>query len=345
MANVNNFSEGRQPFIITINSYSGDSSSVEFFFKQIKQVQNINNWPNEYAILFLQSKLTGAALRFFLENPIVRNSQDIELIEKHFVQFFGTVTSPQIALLELNNVKYSAGETIRNLAHRIDSLVHKIYTSITDHNSLETIKKTHFINSLPQDIKIKILQEKINGYTDIVDRAQELQNIEQCSAISIPNDNISDHNLQLTSLNEEIHALRQDINSLVRQPNPSNQNHNTRNRNESSNSSHNRQRNENFQHQYRNNQRWNSNRTSFRAGRSQPYYNQNNRITQSFNNSERQTQQCVFCGRNNHIMKHCREFKQAISNSSSQRSSFPSRQPSYSQLNANAPPINDRNLN
>lgn len=49
--------------------FDRSSENLEFYFGKITEVQSINGWDERTAFVFLKSKLTGNAFRFWVEDP------------------------------------------------------------------------------------------------------------------------------------------------------------------------------------------------------------------------------------------------------------------------------------
>lgn len=178
------------------------------FFSQIEAISQINKWSDQEKLIFLKSKLTGAALRFVIDSPNFDNF-NYEDLKKSLRDFF-TNKSQTSSLIEFNNLNLLPQESIKNFAHRLDSLTAKVY-NIKDSDSLNNIKFIKLIGSLPSNIRVKILEEDIKLYPELVNRAQQLQDIFCSEALLINNEN--------GSINSKLNALAEKINSLTFNPN------------------------------------------------------------------------------------------------------------------------------
>ena len=161
---------------INVLNFEGDPSLLNFFFDQIRSYASINKLKPDETVAFLKGKLSGPALKFMTQSPILYKSNDLNFIESEFKSFFTPMSSTQ-ALVEFNNLVMLPQETIKNLSHRLNILADIIYSRITDPTALDQIKFTKFISVIPSNIRIKLQEENINDYKTGIQRAQVLQEI------------------------------------------------------------------------------------------------------------------------------------------------------------------------
>lgn len=197
-------------FNININPFSGEQGTLEFFSEQINDLIKINKWSNEHAVIFLKSKLSGAALKYYLESPKLKNAQTVKEIFDDFKIFF---SSPSLAsaIHELNSLHMLPAESVKNLAHRLNVLTRKVYPNINNESDLENIKFVKFLQIIPSDIRLKILQDGITQYTPAVEKAQLFQEH------SIQNEVLNNITFPSISSNfsEQLKTLQDQINSIT----------------------------------------------------------------------------------------------------------------------------------
>ena len=100
-------------------------------------------------------------------------------------------------------------ENIRNFSHRLSNLVNKVY-QVEDKKAVDRIKYIRFLQAIPSNIKIKMLEEGIDNFNSAVNRAQELQNIYNTdNSILVQNTQESSHQIseQLADLSAKVNAL------------------------------------------------------------------------------------------------------------------------------------------
>lgn len=206
MANRNGNS--KTPFTIQISPFDGDPNYVSHFFNLIEELALQNNWSNEQTILFFKSKLSGPALKFFLEDVNLAKSDNLNTILLEFKNFF-VPDNTSSTLNELNKIQLLPDESIRHFAHRLQVLTHKVYTQVTDENALSVIKYNKFISALPANLRIKLLEENIQNFKDAVQRAHQLQDILNQELVPKTSNSESCNTLttQLADLAAKVNAL------------------------------------------------------------------------------------------------------------------------------------------
>lgn len=281
MASSNtNYTQVRN-FNLPIQPFSGDPEVMEFFFSQIKDISDINHYGDKQAIAYLKAHLSGPALKYYIEEPYFKHCNTLKEIEQKFNGFFKNTSTTSV--LSLHNFMILPSESVKSMAHRLNSLIAKVYPTLKDINSINEIKFSHFIAALPHDIKITLLKENITKFDAAVDRAQALQDILISTVQTIPDT----HSAQIDKLNAEINSLSNTVNLLTHN---STQSSSTR------------------PPFYRNN-RHNSHKPPFKPKFQNRYQKKSQYFPRNHNNNGNF---CTFCGRQNHIMKNCREFLAVI---------------------------------
>lgn len=284
--NMNNqHNNNPKHFSIPIQPFAGDPAVLDFFAKQIQDVCTINNYENNQAVAFFRAHLTGAALNFYCTDPYFKGNLTLQQIIDKFKEYF--LVTPNASVHTLQTLQILPSESMHNLAHRLNKIIAQVYPELVDEAARNTIKLTHFTAALPYSIKVVLLKENIVDFNEAVKRAQQLQDIE-ISAAMVPT---HPSDIKIASLNEEVNALKQQINAISLQKSEQNktkQDH----------------------REYRN-----AYKTRFsRKPYDRNFGNKQNYYKPKFNNFSRTTT-CSFCGRNNHIMKNCREFLSLMKNS------------------------------
>ncbi len=164
------------PFSIQIAPFEGDPNYLKHFISLITDVSKINNWSNDQAVLILKSKLTLAALKYYLENEDMVNAKSVNMIHDKFANFFVS-KSNAASLADLNNMSLLPQESMKHFAHRLHVITLQAYNEITDPTALNCLKYNKFISCLPSSIRIKLLEENITKFDHAVNRAQQLQDI------------------------------------------------------------------------------------------------------------------------------------------------------------------------
>lgn len=202
---VNNFN-------LHINPYDGDPTTFKFFSEQINDIIRVNNWPKDVAVVFLKSKLTGSALKYYVDSPELEKINDHTELLRELKDFFCPVNSNNLAQ-NLHSFTMLPSESIKNLAHRLNVLVAQAYPNIKDTQAINDIKFNKFLVCVPSDIRVKILENDIKDYETAVFKAQKLQEISiQDSVINAINAPSS------PGLKSEINSLKLAVENLSKNP-------------------------------------------------------------------------------------------------------------------------------
>lgn len=292
-------SSAMKPFL-KIAPFEGDPLTLEWFFDQVSELKQLNGWREKEAIAFLKTKLSGPALRFFIEESSLKLANSINEIKGIFANFFRQDTK-MLSLTKWNSLKMIDGESIRNFAHRLSVLFTKAHPEILDSTSENVIKFNHFLALIPLDNKIKILENNISNFEEAVVKAQTLQELQEqhFGANALPSTSQKDNFYleQINSLREEVSALKtQNTNVKHAQKNVKAQNSNYHNQ---------RPRHNPYQN-YRG--RGNQNKSH-----GQKFQNRRPNQFNRPNFQPRQTNKwCKFCEMQNHNFEDCFKFKNLV---------------------------------
>lgn len=305
---------------ISIQNFDGNPATVDFFFSQLKDLQDLNKYTEKETIALFKSKLTGPALHFYLDSNVIEQNESLDNLHTQFKNFFCPVQNKNIALSNLENLKYEANESIRNFSYRLIRTLNLAYPNINS-DALATLKMTYLMKTLPQNIRIKLLEEGIQTFDLALKRAEELYAIYASASTPI-----------LPTPSQSVFALHTDTNELE------DQKHNFDSKYDNST----RERSNFFlkkncfpmtkkrfkgAHPYKfNNKQPNSSRySSTMLNRPQllnsnfPGQNRNFKFySQRF--SRDSFLQCVFCGKSGHLMNNCYQFKHVLHSQGQQNS-------------------------
>jgi len=167
--------KARNNFSINISSFNGEPRLLKFFQNQILDLQYLNRWSEKETIVFIRSKLTGAALDFYLANSSLHNANKVEDIFDAFSAFFQEQESKN-PIIEFDRICLKPQETISQFVLRLDSLVTTLYPSLSVDNQ-NTIKYNKFIANIDNDTRLYLLQNNIKGYQEAVQKAIFFNNI------------------------------------------------------------------------------------------------------------------------------------------------------------------------
>lgn len=196
-------------FHLSVSPFSGEPEFVNFFFKSVSDLAELNGWSEDQALAFCRSRLEGAALKFYVSSEAAQNATELDQLQLIFASFFRP-QSKQQAILELQSIKLLPQETIVSLAQRIDTLIKRAHPEIIDSIALDSVKLPVFLNAIPQTFKFKILENSIDIYTQAVAKAQLLQDlqVQSCSFSTAPT------NPMIDSLSQAVNHIKQNVADL-----------------------------------------------------------------------------------------------------------------------------------
>lgn len=160
---------------INVMPFDGSPDRIKWFFEQVKDVKKINGWDENVALIFMKSKLTGNALQFCANDPATKSVRTIDEAEKAITSFFCDQRSQTSNWLALQQISLLPNESVRSVAHRISTAVAKAFPESTDEVTINRIKTQQLITALPLEIKTKIINENINDFEEMMNRAAYLQ--------------------------------------------------------------------------------------------------------------------------------------------------------------------------
>lgn len=210
---------------INLPEFSGENHKTLWFVNQIKELAEINLWDDKTALFFLKSRLTGAALQFFQNDPECQIITKLNDACQKIINFFSIEESPASELVKFQGITLTPGESIKNLAYRINLAAHKAYKFINDQVALDKIKAMQFISALPLSIREKILLEGEKDYQSMVAKAQHIQTIQE-SLVNPSNPFIAAHTQiklppvqsdsdQISKLSQKVETLQISLNEIV----------------------------------------------------------------------------------------------------------------------------------
>ncbi|GBN41151.1 hypothetical protein AVEN_178169-1 [Araneus ventricosus] len=174
-----NTGDQQTAFSIQIENFNGEPDKLEWFIQQITDLKQINKWSDEMTFLFLKSKLAGSALSWYASNPTCKNVTTFDDAVTQLRAFFRNDSTPLSNSAELHNIQLMPGESIRNLAHRIQVLTSRTYNLLEDAAALNQIQSIQLLNALPLKMKQKLIHEDTKNFSSLVEKAQKIVLTEQ----------------------------------------------------------------------------------------------------------------------------------------------------------------------
>lgn len=159
---------------ISIAPFTGEPEQLEFFITQVTGVAACNKWNDKQTLTYARSKLKGPARNFFIKKTEYNHiSTSAELFAVLRAQF--RKHNECHAISDFHTIAMQADDSIRNFAHKLDSLAPKAHEVIKDKEALNSINFNKFISVIPNNFHIHILQNNIKTYNDAVDKAALLE--------------------------------------------------------------------------------------------------------------------------------------------------------------------------
>lgn len=200
---------------VSIKDFDG-SQNISFFLDNIRTLKKLNNMPNEAALLYLKSKLSGSALEFFINSIDCQKAKSFEEACDILFDFYKPENSATTNLFAFQQIALQPGETIKNLGHRIDTLAQKAYTSVKDSNALNQIKCFQFLQAIPANLRKNVIHERQNDFKNLVEKTSLFaSNINTLN--SFTNNEVFEtinYTSSASSLEEKVNFLTKQINDF-----------------------------------------------------------------------------------------------------------------------------------
>lgn len=182
-----------------IENFDGDPSKVDWFLNQVKAISEINKWDNKISILFIKSKLVGAAQSWCSNSPTCNEIQTLDEFCSQIRTFFSTKASPDADLKAFQSCDLRPNESIRNFAFRLEVLAHKAYPSLNS-ETINQIKIRQLLASIPRSVKNSLSDIANISFHDLVLKIEglyEIPNVDQTNVMQSQGSNNSDEIEQL----------------------------------------------------------------------------------------------------------------------------------------------------
>lgn len=281
---------------INIGSFDGSPEQLDFFFENLNDLAEINRWSERQTILTLKTKLEGPARSYFLNCPDLQKS-DIKLAEiKEKFRYYFRKPSQCLSQQEFCKIKLMQDESVMNLAHRLDTLVTKVFPNISDVNALNEIKLNQLIEALPNSIALDLKKEGINSYSKAIERAQALLEISQLNK----NDNVlASYAINLESMSKRVNEIA----TMLQKPST----HEVHSVENTEYANYSRASTSKQKNVYKVNRQHNQFKRYKNINHSRPF-------SRNFNENNKRNVVCQYCDKRGHILKNCYQFKRLMGN-------------------------------
>lgn len=273
--------EANRHLAINVTPFEGDPHKFNFFNEQLLSVIKLNKLNDEEALLLAKSKLTGAALQYYIESPILQNIKKVDELLCTLKKFFIPHVNSN-AVQDLKNITMLPNENIQSLAHRISRLTYEVYPQLTHAESLQQLMMVSLLNAIPNSIKVKIVENKCKSFDEAINLAETL--FETYTRHNILNYLIDTPS---NSLNTQVNQLQAEVNFLKTNVNRNNESENLGKQKVNSEVSSHKP------------SSWKSRESNFRAVRKQ----------QNDSHNFKPKVSCHYCLKAGHIKRFCRKLK------------------------------------
>lgn len=164
---------------IQLNPFDGNPDEVVWFTSQVLDMQDVNKWTEPVALLFLKSKLRGAAQSWYASSPSCQQVTKLKDACELLVGFFAKEKNPTSNQLAFQAISMQPGETVKSLAHRIESLAHQIYPAATGAAAIDQIKSIQFLTAVHPSLREKIALEPLSDFKALVEKANSINTLQQ----------------------------------------------------------------------------------------------------------------------------------------------------------------------
>jgi hypothetical protein len=164
--------------------YDGSQKLYREWIKSIEKYATLVNIPHDKKKLIAYQSSSGAVSGFIFRYMEANPNNTWEQLKRQLALRFSDVTSPQIALSMLRQVKQKVGENIQIYAERILSLAEEAYDN-QGGNAIERQLIDTFVDGLINDqLKMKILRDRPDNLQNAIGIATNEQNLRARVAMS-----------------------------------------------------------------------------------------------------------------------------------------------------------------
>lgn len=166
----------------SLQNYEGKpNQDITYFISQFNEIANAAKIPNELKLIFLKSKLSGAAQDMMINTPTLRDENNYDEFIRKLRQQFKTEKSFAQAQENFLQAKQSPTQSVEDFTKNFKIAAQK-YLSISGHAAkdgarefLDTIKLSKFIEGLRADISFEMQKFPPDNFEDAVTMAKQLE--------------------------------------------------------------------------------------------------------------------------------------------------------------------------
>lgn len=197
---------------LQIQPFDGNPDELNFFITQLTNMSQMYGWSEESFMMFISQNLRGVAKKFFFQKSEITKFESAEQIFTELRTFF-LQKSVAAHSKELDNLQMFTDEKIINLSHRLEVLVHKVYSKINDNQALDQIKFNKFLQVIPHSYRLLIRQSQIDNFREAVAKATLAQDCDIENAIISPINDTNDDK-RFSQIDEQLHSLQESLEKL-----------------------------------------------------------------------------------------------------------------------------------
>lgn len=271
-----------------ITPFEGDEEVLPFFKSQVLDLAKIHKWQDDHIVFFLKQNLKGPALKYIVQCSQTQELNTPTQIFDMLENFFKTKSLPH-ALSEFASFRLLPGETIHNLAHRLNWVAAKAHPTINQQDNLNVIKLNKLLEILPSEIRSHLFKHNVTTYEEAIKQAQLVQDC------TISNEVLN----QIQGKNSELDVIKEQLN-FIKKTLIEKQEDNVKDKLENSTSTNEKQ--DNFYR--RQNFKYSKDRSNLYKSRV-PFKNY-----KKFEKTNTPKQRaCHFCGSFQHLIRNCKKYK------------------------------------
>lgn len=198
---------------IPINIKECNGEDIEFFVQNICQAARLNSWSDEEAILYLKTKLCGQALKFYMNSASCNSSTSLNDVCNILKEFFIHESTMSSALAEFQSIKLIPGESMKNLAFRVENCARKTYEKVQSEEAMDQIMAAQFFAAIPTEIKKHFINEELPNFRAMVKKAATITTNMQMFGSNSAVEHVNFHETE--SIRDTVASLEQRIEALA----------------------------------------------------------------------------------------------------------------------------------
>lgn len=205
-----------------IPTFSGNlDENIEYFVSQVRDVAQLENWPENKKILILKLNCRDTAQKFLIDSPQAQNVQNFEELALILINKFKRSQSFEEIQSKFNSIKQKPNQSIGNLITDINSnavkYLSKIDIQTQDSNEfIDSIKLNRLLEAVRPEMKVEILKLGPKNFSEACNYAKNIEKALDAHEMIV--NNTASQNFELNSIiqsqlegNKKINELREEL--------------------------------------------------------------------------------------------------------------------------------------